>query len=469
MIKKCIALFLAIFFLAGLSAQKTKEAKPTSTAKQGTDKNAPVVDQKKMAKANALIVTAVKEKDKAKQTEMINSALEIYREMKMLKEGNIAVGDEFYKVGDLKTSSRFYAKGGKENKTDLSKKIGDAYLEDALKETDPKLQKKAMDNAIKNLTKAYGPQEANRLVGNEYFDMGVEYYPKAIEYYLKANYKEGIYMIGDLYASKSESLGMAAETYALTKDKDGYKKAGDLYFDRGDYPNAMDYYVRGGVVDGYRRYAAELKKAGKMGHYNSVIEIVTDSLKAANKTDDIKEYAIAAERDNNYELATSLYKKIGDKELEQKYTAYSSMMKLEAIPAKEMFKAMGKEDMVMDIDKNIKILTILQQSMLTLNELQRNVPKVTTRTNANTGQLEYDKNDLKLRDQFYGNPVNQKAISDVVYQIGKDFQLYKGNEELKGLIRQAFLKYAPVKNILDTYMFTKKIIPINITPAAVTF
>jgi hypothetical protein len=130
---------------------------------------------------------------------------------------------------------------------------------------------------------------------------------------------------------------------------------------------------------------------------------------------------------------------------------------------------MGKEDMVADIDKNIKQLTTLQQSFLTLNELQKSVPKVSTKVNQNTGQLEYDKNDLKLRDQFYGNPATQKAISDVVYQIGKEFNAFKGNEELKGLGRQAFLKYAPVKNSLDTYMFTKKIIPINITPAAVTF
>lgn len=450
-------------------AQKSKTAAATSTAKAGSDKNAPTVDQKKLSKANALIAQAMKEKDKNKQNELINSALEIYREMKMVKEGNIAVGDEYFKLGDLKTANRFYAKGGKENKVETSKKVGDAYLEDAMKETDPKLQKKAMDNAFKNLAKAYGPQEANRLIGNEFFDMGAEQYPKAIEYYLKANYKEGVFMIADLYAAKPESLDLAAETYSMTKDREGYKKAGDLYFAKADYSKAMEKYVSGGVVEGYQKYAAELKKANKLDLYAAVVEIITDSLKVQGKENDIREYAIAAEREHNYTLANNLYKKLGDKDLEQKYSAYQSMMKLEAIQAKDIFQQMGKTDMVADIDKNIKILTILQQNLFVLAELQKGVPKVATKLNSNTGQMEYDKNDLKLRDQFYGNPANQKAISDIVYQVGKDFALYKGNEELKGLIRQAFLKYAPVRNILDTYTFTKKIIPINITPAAVTF
>jgi hypothetical protein len=463
---RIIVLCIAGLLFSNIGAQK---ASSSSKSKPGTDKNAPVIDQKKMAKANALIAQGMKEKDKGKQSELLNNAIGIYTEMKMAKEGNIAVGDEYYKIGDLKTATRYYAKGGKDSKVDLSKKVGDAYLEEAFKETDPKLQKKAFDNAYKNLAKAFGPLEANRMIGNQFFDMGSEQYPKALEYYGKANYMEGIYMIGDLYAGKSETMSLAAETYSSTKTKEGFKKAGDLYFGKGDYPKAMEFYVQGGVTEGYIKYATELKKAGKLDMYNTVIEIVTDTMKMQNKMDDIKEYAIVAERESNFVLAQSLYNKLGEKDLEQKYKAYGMMMRLEAIPAKTIFQQMGKEDMVADIDKNIKQLTTLQQSFLTLNELQKSVPKVSTKVNQNTGQLEYDKNDLKLRDQFYGNPATQKAISDVVYQIGKEFNAFKGNEELKGLVRQAFLKYAPVKNILDTYMFTKKIIPINITPAAVTF
>ena len=433
------------------------------------DPKAPVLDQKKIAKAKALIDQAMKAKDKAKQSELLNESLALYSEMKMAKEGNLEIGDAFYNTGDLKTAARYYAKGGKENKAQTSEKVGSAYLEEAFKETDPKLQKKAFDNAFKNLSKAHGPNEANRIIGNEFFNMGENSYPKALEYYEKGGYKEGIYMIGDLYAARPENIDLASETYIRAKDKEGYRKAGDLYFNKGDYVKAMDKYATGGVIEGYVKYASELKKAGKIHMYNTVCEIITDTLKAKGKTDDIQEIAVQAERENNFPLAASLYKKLGNKELEQKYTAYMLMMNLEVIPAKDIFKAMGKEDVANDIDKNIKQLTDLQQSMLNLKEFQKNVPKVATKPNAYNGKLEYDANDVKLRDQYYGNPATQKGISEVVYNIGKTFGTLRAGEELKGLTRQALQRFKPVKNILDSYDLTKKILPINITPAAVTF
>lgn len=457
-----LRVILIMILLGGITNQAICQKKVDPKAAQP-------IDQKKLAKANTLIAVAMKEKDKGKQTEKLNEAIDIYREMKMLKEGNIAIGDAFYNLGDLKSADRYYAKGGKENKTETKDKIGKAYLEDAMKETDPKLQKKAFDNAFKALSKAYTPSEANRLIGNEFFDLGIESYPKALEYYEKANYKEGIMLIGDLYAGKPENYIQAAETYARAKDKEGFKKAGNIYYDKGDYVKAMEYYAAGGVIEGYKKFANELKKAGKITEYNTVCEIISDSLKVQNKPEEIKEIAVQAERENNFSLAASLYKRLGDADLEKKYTAYGHMMNLDVIQAKEIFQSMGKMDLADDIDKNIKPLTDLQQSMLVLKELQKNAPKVNSKINPNTGKPEYDKADLKLRDQYYGNPATQKSIADVVYGISKTFIAYKGNEEVKGLTRQALLRFAPVKNILDNYDFSKKIIPINITPAAVTF
>ena len=112
----------------------------------------------------------------------------------------------------------------------------------------------------------------------------------------------------------------------------------------------------------------------------------------------------------------------------------------------------------------------MQQSLFVLKELEKSVPKVASKVNTNTGILEYDKNDLKLRSQHYANPATQKSIADVVYGVGANYAKLKcQNAKLQGLTREAMLKFRPVKNILDNYDFTKKIIPINITPAAVTF
>lgn len=457
---KVILLFLVSFALIqDVSAQKSKSS----------DKNAPVLDQKKLAKANALVAEAMKLKDKEKQSQKLNEAVDIYREQKYLKEGSIMIGDAFYNIGDLKTASRWYAKGGKENKTETNKKVGEAYLEEALKGSDPKSDKKALSNAYKSLSKAVGAQEANRLIGNEYFNMGVENYPKALEYYEKAGYNEGISMIADLYAADPEKTELAAETYSRTKEKVGYKKAGDLFYNRGDYVKAIEYYAKGGVMEGYMKYANELKKNGKVEMANSVYEVVADSFKANNKADDIRDMAITAEKENNYPLAASLYAKLDEKELALKYSAYREMMSMEFSKAKEIFQALNREDMTADIDKNTQTLTALQQSDFVLRELQKNVPKVNTKTNPYNGKLEYDKRDLDLVSKYYGNPQNQKTISETVYSIGTSFAKLKCNDELRNLVRNRFLKYAPVKNILDNYNFAKKIVPANITPAAVSF
>lgn len=459
MLRFLICLILLLSVSNTVYSQKGKAADP----------KAPQLDQKKLAKANTYIAQAMKEKDKGKQAEALGKALELYTEMKMQKEGNLAIGDAFYNKGDLKAADRYYAKGGKENKTETKEKVGKAYLEEAFKETDPKLQKKDFDNAFKALSKAYTPAEANRMIGNEFFDMGMDYYPQALDYYMKANYSEGIFLIGDLYATKPENIEQAAATYVLTKERVGYKKAGDLFYSKGNLVKAMEYYATGGVIEGYQKFAQELKKADKIKEYNTVVEIITDTLRKRNDMDAVSEYAVQAERDNNYTLASSLYAKLGNTKLEKQYAAYNHMMSLEVIQAKELFNAIGSEDIAESIDQNIKALTDMQQSMFVLRELEKSVPKVATKVNPHTGELEYDKNDLKLRSQHYGNPVIQKTISDVVYGVSANYTKLKGNAKLLGLVREAMLKFKPVKNILDNYDFTKKILPINITPAAVTF
>ena len=219
-----LRILLCLLLVLGLTSASYSQKGKTSPT------NAPKLDQKKLAKANTMIAQAMKEKDKGKQGELINNALELYRDMKMFKEGNIAVGDAFYNKDDIKTADRFYAKGGKENKTEMKDKIGKAYLEDAFKESDPKLQKKAFENAFKALSKAYTPAEANRMIGNEFFDMGMDYYPQALGYFEKAGYNEGIYLIGDLYAAKPENIEQGVATYIMLKEREGYKKAGDLYY-----------------------------------------------------------------------------------------------------------------------------------------------------------------------------------------------------------------------------------------------
>lgn len=457
--KKYIIIIFAIFLSLNtieINAQKGKKKEAEST-----------IDEKKLSKAQELVMKAMDAKDKQKQNEMLQKANELFREMKMTKEGAIIIGDAFYNAGDLQTASRWYAKGGKEQKKDLNQKVGEAYLEEAFSSKDAKEEKKNMSKAIQTLTKAVGPQEANRLIGNEYFDMGKEQYPKAIEFYEKANYMDGIIMIADIYAAKSETRQLAAETYARTKTYKGYKKAGDLYYNNNDYIKAMDYYAQGGVIEGYLKFANELKKVGKIDEMNKVYLVVSDTLIKRGTPDDVYNYALMAEKENNYYLAAELYKKLNNQEYYMKYSAKLLMMDMKYIEAKALYSQMGKTEMTDAIDLNVKTLTDLQQLRLTLEEFKRNVPKLALKEDA-TGKLEYDKRDLKLREQYYSNPVIVKEIGNTVYKIGESFLKIKNAPELSETVKDCFLQYAPVKNILEAN-FTKKISAVNLAPVHVTF
>ena len=143
------------------------------------------------------------------------------------------------------------------------------------------------------------------------------------------------------------------------------------------------------------------------------------------------------------------------------------MMDMKYIEAKALYSQMGKTEMTDAIDLNVKTLTDLQQLRLTLEEFKRNVPKLALKEDA-TGKLEYDKRDLKLREQYYSNPVIVKEVGSTVYKVGESFLKIKNAPELSEVVKDCFLQYAPVKNILESN-FTKKISAANLAPVHVTF
>jgi hypothetical protein len=229
----------------------------------------------------------------------------------------------------------------------------------------------------------------------------------------------------------------------------------------------MDYYAQGGVIEGYLKFANELKKVGKIDEMNKVYLVVSDTLIKRGTPDDVYNFALMAEKENNYYLAAELYKKLNNQEYYLKYSAKLLMMDMKYIEAKALYSQMGKTEMTDAIDLNVKTLTDLQQLRLTLEEFKRNVPKLALKEDA-SGKLEYDKRDLKLREQYYSNPVIVKEIGNTVYKVGESFLKIKNAPELSEVVKDCFLQYAPVKNILESN-FTKKVSAVNLAPVHVTF
>jgi mannose/fructose-specific phosphotransferase system component IIA len=459
-----LRIILFLFLICNITLITNAQSnKPSQTAKKG-----PEIDQKKLAKANEYIAKAIKETNKEKQSDMITNAVELFKEMKMSKEGAIIIGDAFFNAGDNKTATKWYGKGDKTDKKESYKKVGESMLEETFKIEDPKEQNKALAKALQVLTKSVGAQEANRLIGNAFYDMGESQYPRAIDYYLKANNKEGVFMIADLYAAGPDK-DLAASTYAKVGTKDAFRKAGDLYFNKGDYTKAVEFYAQGGVMDGFLKYANELKKAGKTEMANVVYGVVADSFIKQGKPEDVTQFAVQAEKDMNYELASSLYYKLNQKNLAKKYAAYVAMKDMNFMKAKDTFESIGNTDICNEINLNVQALTNLQQNFLVLNEIRANVPKVGLVEDPTTKKLEYDKRDIVLRDQYYNNPVNIKNISDAITKVSLDYQKLKGSQDLKQMVRQSFMQFNPIKNVLDVNTFARKVAPAQVTPSMVVF
>jgi hypothetical protein len=160
---------------------------------------------------------------------------------------------------------------------------------------------------------------------------------------------------------------------------------------------------------------------------------------------------------------------LNDKDLHLKYKAYLLMTSLNYLEAKKVWEEMGKTELTDAVDMNIKELTNLQQNRMMLEEFKRNAPKLAVKEDPNSGKVEYDQRDLKLREQYYSNPVIVKGISETVYKVSGEYTKMKGNGELKDLVKAAFLNYAPIKNLLDNFTLAKKVTQTNVTPSLVTF
>lgn len=409
---------------------------------------------KQLAKASALIQKAVAEKEKGKQMEMIQKVLEIYKEIKMVKEGNKAIGDAFFDAGDLTSAARYYVKCDKQEKKEGYEKIGKAYIDEAF--NDPKTEAKTMKKALDNLNKGIGMSEACRVIGDAYFDKGEDQYPKALEYYVNGGIIEGIKRIADLYyAGNVTQKNLAPETYAKMRNSEGYRIAGDIYYEKKEYGKAFEFYSLGGNVEGFRKYADAIFDQGKVQEANSMYERVADSMKAKEQFDDMKTMAATAVSKANYALAAKIYDKLADKTLATRYTAYAMLMDMNFFEARDLLKKENVVDLPKAIDAAINQLSSLQQYNMIFGDIKNGVPQVNMKEDPNTKEMKPDKSDLKAVEDYYNT--NKEGIADNVYKVS-EAMVKIVNPELKRLMMQKFLQFKAVRTILDNNTFQKKML-----------
>jgi hypothetical protein len=408
---------------------------------------------KDIEKGNQTLKKAMEQSDKAKRNELVQKA----RQQWMaggLKSPEIAVklGDAYLEIKDFQAASTSFGSASKEDRKVGFKKLAYLQLEEAFASTDPKMEVKTLRSAISFFTKADAYKEGARAAGDKYFDKGADSYGKALEYYIPAEASDKIGKIADEYVAKGDDI-KAAETYMLQKKEEGFQKAGDIYFAKKNYDKAFDSYYAGNITSGLQKYAVQLMAENKTSEAEQMFGKVADAyLNKEDKASVIK-MCEAQVAKSNYGLAATLYDKVGEDVKASKYKAYTQLLTFEFDEAIRLLEANGEASLAKAITANMKFLSPLATVGYSLDEIKKAAPTIGTVTDA-TGQQVPEKADVKAFEEYYKTAKTQ--VFDQCATLAANVNKIS-DPELKKLMRQKFLQFKAVGQILNPETFAIKI------------
>jgi hypothetical protein len=409
---------------------------------------------KNIDKGKETLTKAMEQKDAAKKQDMINKAKEDFQKGGMKpQESAVLVGDAYLEKGDLANAVNAYGTANKEDKAAGYRKVAEAYVETAFS-GDAKTEAKALSNAMKYFDKAGAHKEGARMIGDRYFEKGAESYPKALDYYLAGDASSKVEQIAkDFFEKGGEGEVKAAETFLKLKSTEGYKKAGDIYFDRKEYQKASDAYLAGNVAEGIKKYANYLYSQNRNeeadNFYVKLAEIYAD------KKDDelLEKLATECQGKGSYRLASRIYDKAGNTTQSDKSLGIDKLIAFDLDSAKMLFTGINDAAMVKVITDNTKALTPLKDLADNFDEIMRGAPTANLIVDSISGKSVMSASDQKLHEDYYKSVRDQivKNVFDVSTNYAK-----LTNPDLKKYARIRFLKYGAIRNILDTDTFAPK-------------
>ena len=411
---------------------------------------------KDIDKGNEALKKAMEQKDPAKRSEGVTKAIESYTKGGMKKEMYMLIGDAYLGVKDYTNANSNYSRLDKEQKKEGMKKLAEAYMEDSFADEDAKAQAKNLKKAMDFYTKAGITEEGARAIGDRFYDKGESGYDKALEYYLIGKADAMVEKIAQNYFAKGgDSQVKAAETYLKLKSKAGYKKAGDIYYNRNEYQKAIDAYLAGGISDGIEKYAEYLYSENRNEEADNLILKLADALSEKKDDEGLEVIGKHVMDKASYELASKVYEKAGNMGLANKAKAYDALINFRLEEAKGLFTDAGDANSVKMITDNEKTLYALKDVADVLSELKKGAPFVTLLTDSVSGKNYPSPSDQQTLEDYY------KAISAQVYTnvaaVGTNYAKLKG-EEIKTYVKQGFNRYAAVRTLLDknTYVIKKQ-------------
>ena len=411
---------------------------------------------KNVTKVDGLIAKAAAEADAVKKNELYNKAAEIIMTAKMDKAQYIKIADSYLEGGDVTNAVKFYMRCDKQDKNEGYVKVGHKMLETAF--DDPKTEAKTVRKAIDYFTKGGKTNEGYEAAGDAYYERGKEYHVKAAEYYGLGKVSAKIEKVAsELIADKQPAK--AAEVYMKLNNEEGFRKAGDLYFNAGDYSNAFIAYDKGGIPEGIKKYADKLYEEGDVQGAAAQYMKVAEMFAAKQNTAALNDMAKVAEERGNYTMAADFYTKGGEPNKATKARAYGNLTTFDFEGAKMEFESLGDAEMVKAVNANMKYLTPLKDAATYFDDTKRAEPRIYYTEDSITKKKTYNQDDIQSFNTYYKD--NLSIIVDNCYTVSANVtKILYG--PLKDALMRKFRQYGAIRNILDAN-FGKKLQKTQVT------
>lgn len=413
-----------------------------------------MAQNKDIDKGKEALNKAMEQKDAAKRQDGINKAKESFQKGGMKpQEISALIGDAYLEKGDLVNATNAFNASTKEAKKDGLKRVAEAYVEQAFSSDDPKQQPKLIAKAMSFFYKADALKDGARLVGDRYYEQGESSYDLALNYFIMGEVPSKVEQIAiEYYKKGGEGESKAAETYTKLKTPEGYRKAGDIYFERKEYQKSIDAYQAGNNAEGIKKYADHLYSQHRDeeadNFYVKIAEVYAGKDDAA-----LEKLASECKNKNRYGLAARIYEKAGNSTLADKNWGYQKLIDFDLDSAKLFFTNVNDMAMVKTINDNVKLLQPLKDLAENFDDLIRAAPQVNMLTDSVSGKAVPSESDQKLLDDYYKSIKDQiaKNVFDVSAGVSK-----LTNPDLKKYAKIRFWKYGAIRNILDQESFAPR-------------
>lgn len=411
---------------------------------------------KNEAKVDSYITKAHEATDAAKKTEYYNKAAELIMTAKMDKSQYVKIGDAYLEDGDIANAVKFFLRCDKQDKAEGYVKVGHKALETAF--DDPKTEAKNVRKALDYFTKGGATNEGYEAVGDAYYERGQDYHVKAAEYYGLGKVSSKIEKVAKEFVD-SNHPGQAAQVYMKLDNEEGYRKAGDLYYNSGDYSNAFIAYDKGKIPEGIKKYADKLYEEGDVSNADAQYVKVGEMFAEKKNTEALTGMAKTAEDRGNFGMAADFYTKAGEPNKAAKASAYGKLTSFDLEAAKTEFGALGDADMVKALTTSAKFLAPLKDAANYFDEVKRSEPKIYYTEDSVTKKKTYNQSDIESFNTYYKDA--KDVIVDNCYIVSANVpKILYG--PLKEAMMKKFKQYGAIRNVLDSN-FGKKLQPSQVT------